>query len=104
MMRVTFDKLDVPLEKVVLALDVDEVPPDLRQLLVHVDSRPSSEGLLPPDLVSPGGVAGEGPPLAGLVPPGDEAVDVLGDVPGEAVLADVVWADGEGPVVGVRDD
>lgn len=42
MMRVTFDKLDVPLEKVVLALDVDEVPPDLRQLLVHVDPRPSS--------------------------------------------------------------
>ena len=63
-MRGTFDKLDVPLEKVVLALDVDEVPPDLRQLLVHVDSRPGSEGLLPPDLVSPGGVAREGPPLA----------------------------------------
>ena len=39
----TFHHLDVSLEEVVLSLDVDEVPPDLCQLLVHVDSRPGCE-------------------------------------------------------------
>ena len=100
----SFDHLDVPLEKVVLSLDVDEVPPDLRQLLIHVDSGAGREGLLPPDLVGPGRVAREGSSLARLIPPGHQTVDVLRDVPGQPVLPDVVGADGEGPVVGVRDD
>ena len=47
---------------------------------------------------------GWGPNIAlQMLPSSHQAVHILGDVPGQSVLADVVGSDGEGPVVSVGD-
>ena len=48
---------------------------------------------------------GWGPNIAlQMLPSSHQAVHILGDVPGQSVLADVVGSDGEGPVVSVGDN
>ena len=66
-LMLTSHQLHISLEEAVLRSDVDQVAPDVGQLVLDVDSRPRSEWLLSSDFVRPGCVAREGPPLAGLI-------------------------------------